>query len=252
MSVDLQVVSWYFSMWLWICWRTFSLTGMQVSDLAVGSFMLVEQHSKGWQSITPTLILDNGHILEFSLKSSFCLWVCHWGLSLLSHAEFWALLKVSPIHGTIHTCIKSLFSFIPCSFVVLSLAPYFNQTREQNPPLTHLHQINSHSSIGFHFISIFFMTVHPIYFHNIHLSIFIFIWKLIFDQIMPIHPSNFMDHSFDLVGFLSSKSSITTPNRETKNPRFFNIYIALKLQINNIPKAKVASFKLETAPNKKI
>ncbi len=69
---------------------------------------------------------------------------------------------------------------------------------------------------------------------------------------MLIHPSNFMDHSFDLVTFLSSKSSITIPNRETKNPRFFYIYIALKLQINNIPKAKVASLKLETAPNKNI
>jgi hypothetical protein len=54
-----------------------------------------------------------------------------------------------------------------------------------------------------------------------------------------------MDHSFDLVRFLSSKSSVTIPIRETKNPRFFNIYIALKLQINNIPKAKVASLKLE-------
>ncbi len=96
------------------------------------------------------------------------------------------------------------------------------------------------------------MKVHPIYFHNIHPSIFIFIWKFIFDQIMLIHPSNFMDHSFDLVRFLSSKSSITIPIRETKNPRFFNIYIALKLQINNIPKAKVASLKLETATNKKI
>jgi hypothetical protein len=68
---------------------------------------------------------------------------------------------------------------------------------------------------------------------------------------MLIHPSNFMDHSFDLVRFLSSKSSITIPIRETINPRFFNIYIALKLQINNTPNAKVASLKLETAPNQK-
>jgi hypothetical protein len=35
-----------------------------------------------------------------------------------------------------------------------------------------------------------------------------------------------------------------------KTQRFFDIYIALKLQMNNIPKAKVASLKLETAPNK--
>jgi hypothetical protein len=73
------------------------------------------------------------------------------------------------------------------------------------------------------------MKFHPIYFHNIHPSIFISFENSFFDQIMLIHPSNFMDYSFDLVGFLSTKSSITIPNRETQNPRFLNIYMALKI-----------------------
>jgi hypothetical protein len=116
-------------------------------------------------------------ILEFSLVI-FCLWVCHWGLSLLSHAVSFERFLKSPIHGTTHThasnpyFLSSRVHLLFCHLHPISIKP-----ENKNPPnsstsdkVTFIHWIS------FHFCgSILFMKVHPIYFHNIHPSIFIFI-----------------------------------------------------------------------------
>ncbi len=113
--------------------------------------MLVEQHSKGWQGITPILILDNGHILEFSLKSSFVFGSAIGDCLCFLMLSFEALLKVT--HTWDHTHMHQIPIFFHpmfiCCFVTCTLFP---SNRRTKTPLTHLHQIKTHSSIGFHFI----------------------------------------------------------------------------------------------------